>query len=72
MKKIGFFLVSVVFLAACSQFSSNGDKHYMQAKNGANLKVLPPLNESNISHFYDLPAQNQNPTVNIKPPVAKQ
>lgn len=72
MKKIGFFLGSVVFLSACSQFASNGDKQYIQAKNGAKIAVLPPLSESNISHFYDLPPQNQNSVVNIKPPVAKK
>lgn len=72
MKKIGFLLISPLLLAACSQFASNGDKQYLQSKNGVGVVVPPPLTDSNISHFYDLPAQNQNPLVGIAPPTASK
>ncbi|MBA3535049.1 MAG: hypothetical protein H0T84_00305 [Tatlockia sp.] len=70
MKKIGFFLGSALLLAACSQFASNGDKQYLNSKNGARVVVPPPMTDSNISRFYDLPPQNQNAGVSIRPSAA--
>ncbi|CDZ77024.1 hypothetical protein BN59_01303 [Legionella massiliensis] len=72
MKKIGLLLISVLPLAACSQFASNGDKQYLQSRNGVGVVVPSPLTDSNISHFYDLPSQNQNPLVSIAPPSAPE
>ncbi len=69
--KIGFFLISVMLLTACSQFDSNGDREYLRSRNGVRVAVPPPLTESNISHFYDLPQQNKDPKVNIAPRAAK-
>jgi uncharacterized lipoprotein len=69
VKKIGFFLGSALLLTACSQFASNGDKQYLQSKNGARVVVPPPMTDSNISHFYDLPPQSQNAVVGIRPPA---
>ncbi len=71
MKKIGFYVSSALLLTACSHFSSTADKHYSQSRAGAPIAVPPPLTGSNISHFYDLPPQNRNPVVNIRPPVVK-
>lgn len=69
MKKIGFFLVSIMLLTACSQYASNGEQLYLRSKNGTTVVVPPPLTDSNISHFYDLPQQNQNAQVSIAPPA---
>lgn len=62
-------LLPVLLLTACGgQYTSNGEQHYMQSKNGKDPVIPPPLSGANISHFYDLPAQNQNANVSIKPP----
>ncbi|KTD12205.1 hypothetical protein [Legionella jamestowniensis] len=68
MKKFGFIILSVLVLSACSNYASNGEALYLRSKNGQKLVVPPPLTDNNISHFYDLPAQNQNAMVNIAPP----
>ena len=74
MKKLGFILVVAGLLPACSVFNptdyaSNDKQQYLKSTNGAQLVVPPPLTTSNISDFYSLPAQNQNATVSITPPV---
>ncbi|HHF7345026.1 TPA: hypothetical protein ACPSKE_000897 [Legionella feeleii] len=69
MKKIGFFVLSIMLLTACSQYASNGEQLYLRSKNGTTVVVPPPLTDSNISHFYDLPPQNQNAQVSIAPPT---
>ena len=63
--------VGCVFLAlsACSRYSSNGEDLYLRSHNGVYVNVPPPLTHANISNFYDLPQQNKNATVSIKPPV---
>jgi uncharacterized lipoprotein len=68
VKKIGFFLVSSLLLTACSQYASNGEQLYLRSKNGATVVEPSPLTGSNISHFYDLPQQNENVQVSIIPP----
>lgn len=70
MKKIVFFLISMLLLTACARLTGANHKRYLQSRNGAIVVVPPPLTASNISHFYDLPPQNQNPLVNIAPPSA--
>lgn len=68
MKKFVIIILSAAVLSACSsRFASNGESLYMKARNGSNLVVPKPLTSSNISHFYDLPDQNGNATVNIEP-----
>jgi uncharacterized lipoprotein len=62
-------LISALLLAACSAYTSNGEKQYLQSRNGATVVVPPPLTDSNISHFYDLPQQNQSAQVSIAPPM---
>lgn len=69
MKKLGFVVLATLALSACSRYSSNGEGLYLQSRNGVQLEVPPPLTSSNISHFYDLPPQNQNARVSIAPPV---
>ncbi len=70
VKRIGFIVVSALLLAACSNFSSTGEKYYLLSRNGAVVAVPPPLTDTNISHFYDLPQQNQNAQVDITPPIS--
>jgi len=68
VKKNVVLIISVLLLTACSAYTSNGEKQYLQSKNGATVVVPPPLTDSNISHFYDLPQQNQSAQVSIAPP----
>lgn len=67
VKKIAFLFISALLLAACS-LTSTGEKHYLQSRNGVPITVPPPLTDANISHFYDLPQQNQNALVSVTPP----
>lgn len=68
MKKIAVMML-VIGLSACSQYASNADKQYLNSRNGATLIVPSPLTSLQISHFYDLPKQDNHATVNIAPPV---
>jgi uncharacterized lipoprotein len=68
VKKMSLVLISLLPLAACTQFASNGDRQYLHSRNGAMVVVPPPLTDTNSSHFYDLPAQNKDPVVSIIPP----
>lgn len=72
MKKIGFFLLASTFLVACANYTSVGEKYYLQSRNGMTVVVPPPLTDSNISHFYDLPPQTMNPEVRITPPYGEE
>ena len=70
MKKLSFIVLAVLVVSACSnRYSSTGEGLYLKSHNGEPLDVPPPLTSSNISHFYDLPVQNQDPKVSIAPPV---
>jgi len=69
----GFF----VLLAGCftldrSEFASSDQDRYLTSKNGKDLLVPPPLTTSNLSDFYVLPDQKQNPKIGIEPPVNSQ
>ena len=71
MNKIGCVVVVSLLLSACSaQYTSNGEQQYLKSRNGVNLVIPPPLTSANISHFYDLPPQNQDAQVSIEPPVS--
>lgn len=57
-------------LSSCSHYATNGEKLYLQSKNGPGVQVPTPLTDSNISPFYNLP----NPSgpiarVSIQPPI---
>lgn len=71
MKKRCLCMVLPLFLVSgCgAQYTSNGEQHYMQSKNGRDPVISPPLTGDNISHFYDLPPQNQKASVSIIPPT---
>ncbi len=71
MEKIGCMAVlSLLLLSGCSaQYTSNGEQQYLQSRNGVNLVVPLPLTSTNISHFYDLPSQNQDAKISTEPPT---
>ncbi len=70
MKRLGFICVVMGLLSACgTNYMSNGEKRYVHSRNGVDLVVPSPLTAGNISHFYDLPAQQKDPTVNIGVPT---
>lgn len=69
VKKYVVLALGSIVLTSCSQqYASNGESVYLQSRNGNTLVVPPPLTASNISYFYNLPAQNQDPRVSIEPP----
>ena len=72
MKKVGLVLMLSLLMAACStKYTSNGEQQYLKSRNGVNVVVPPPLTAANISHFYDLPSQDQGAQVSIEPPTVK-
>ncbi|TAL62551.1 MAG: hypothetical protein EPN84_06300 [Legionella sp.] len=69
MKKLGCVVLAGLVLSGCAgRYSSSGEQKYMQSRNGAKVQVPYPLTTDNMSNFYDLPPQNQDPRVNIAPP----
>lgn len=69
MKKLSVIVLASLMLTACAdRYTSNGENLYLQSHNGPKLVVPPPLTSTNISNFYDLPVQNQDPRVSIAPP----
>lgn len=72
MKKLSVVVLSVCLSACADRYASNGERLYLQSKNGPTLQVPPPLTNANVSYFYDLPAQNQNALVSIEPPIPKR
>ena len=73
MKKLVLFgifccLTSCITLDR-SEFASSDTDRYLSSKNGKNLVVPPSLTSSNLSDFYVLPEQNQNPKIGVEPPV---
>lgn len=72
MKKLVILVLSSLLMACSAQYTSNGEQHYLRSKNGLNLVIPPPLTSANISHFYDLPPQNQNADIGVAPPGGVQ
>ena len=70
MKKSIVISVVALFLVSCSaNFGGQGEKLYLRSKNGPGVVVQPPLTDTNISHFYDLPVQqNKHPKASVVPP----
>jgi hypothetical protein len=69
-KIIGLILVSWFLTSCATYYSSTGEKRYLLSRNGSTLNVPPPLSRDNLSEFYTLPQQNQDPQINIEPPKA--
>lgn len=69
MRKLStIFLMALCTTACTTKYATNGENLYLKSKNGIRVSVPPPLTSSNISPFYDLPAQTQNAKVSISPP----
>ena len=69
MKNIAVLVGLAWLVVACSSVNLiQGDQRYFKSRNGPGVVVPPPLTESNISHFYDLPPQPQDAAVSILPP----
>lgn len=71
MKKVSFIVLSALIVSGCSHIKNNSDQKYLQSRNGPGLVVPPPLTSDNVSHFYDLPAQDKKAIVSTEPPSAK-
>lgn len=70
MKKLKIIILLFPILAGChAQYTTNGEQQYLKSRNGIGLVVPPPLSTTNMSHFYDLPPQDQDSHVSIKPEV---
>ena len=68
-KSVVISLIALFLVACSSQFASHGERLYLRSKNGPGVVVPPPLTDSNISHFYDLPVQqNKHPRASVVPP----
>ncbi|QRN03233.1 hypothetical protein GH742_04760 [Legionella sp. MW5194] len=71
MKKVSFIVFLALIASGCSHVKNNSDQKYLQSRNGPGLVVPSPLTSDNVSHFYDLPAQDNKAKVSIEPPSAK-
>lgn len=70
MKKIGLMIGLLLLLCGCvDEYASNGEQKYTYSHNGVVPTVPPPLTASNLSHFYDLPAQQQDAKISVEPPA---
>jgi len=59
----------LLFATSCSSYyNQNGDERYLVSKNGPTVVVPQPLSSYNMSHFYDLPLQDQAARVETQPP----
>lgn len=67
MKKLGLVLL-VLSLCACTRFSMQGERLYATSQSAPPLIVPAPLIASNLSDFYSLPPQNEDPCVSVVPP----
>ncbi len=46
MKKLGFVVLAMLVLSACSsRYASNGENLYLQSRNGEKIVVPPTFNE---------------------------
>ena len=62
--------VSSLWLVSCSShYASNAETNYLKSRNGPELVVPPPMTTANMGYFYNLPAQNEDARVSIKPPT---
>ena len=68
IKNVGLMLLSVLLTACHIKYTSNGENQYLKSRNGVDIVVPPPLTPNDMSHFYDLPPQQQNAQITIEPP----
>jgi hypothetical protein len=66
--KVVIVLVSGLYLVGCAvPYPSNDAKAYLKSQNGPRLVVPSPMQQDEISSFYDLPNAEGNKRVNISP-----
>jgi len=69
VKKIGFLLVCMMCLASCAtKYASNNQQQYLSSRNGVRLEVAPPLTNTNLSGFYELPTPDGAKKISVVPP----
>lgn len=66
-----FSLLAGCFTLDRNEFASSNTDSYLSSKNGKDLIVPPTLTKDNLSDFYVLPDQNQNPKIGTQPPIAR-
>ncbi|MBA2649245.1 MAG: hypothetical protein H0U75_06530 [Legionella sp.] len=69
MKKLSCVVWMMLILSGCARFSTNGEKIFVHSHNAPKLVVPPPLTCEYISDLYDLPPQDEDPTVSVLPPI---
>ena len=69
VRKIGFWLMCLLCLASCAtKYASNDRQQYLSSRNGVHLEVPPPLTNTNMSGFYELPTPEGAKKVSVAPP----
>jgi len=69
VKRLFLIVMPLLATTACtSRYATNAEHVYLQSHNGPQLVVPAPLARSNLSYFYVLPPQKQDPRVSIIPP----
>jgi uncharacterized lipoprotein len=69
VKKLGFWMMSVLYITACStKYASNDQQQYLKSHNGPQLETPAPLTHENVSGFYDLPAPEGAKKISVIPP----
>lgn len=69
MKKISCVVFLVFSLSSCARYGSSGENVFMLSHNAPKLIVPPPLTDACISNFYDLPPQEEDPSISPLPPI---
>lgn len=69
MKKLSCVVLLMVALTGCARFGSTGEHVFMLSHNAPKLIVPPPLSDACISNFYDLPPQEEDPSISPLPPI---
>ena len=67
LKVVGVGIVCFVLVSCAVPYSSSNTKGYLKSQNGPKLVVPPPLQQDEISSFYELPNAEGNKRVDIRP-----
>lgn len=67
LKVVGLGIVCFVLVSCAVPYSSSNTKGYLKSQNGPKLVVPPPLQQDEISSFYELPNAEGNKRVDIRP-----
>ena len=67
LKVVGVGIVCFVLVSCAVPYSSSNTKGYLKGQNGPKLVVPPPLQQDEISSFYELPNAEGNKRVDIRP-----